>query len=61
MGQLYRPWDTDEYGAVGVMIIGRERLKFLKKYLPQCHLVHHKSRMVYPGIEDGRARGKASD
>jgi hypothetical protein len=42
------------YEAVGVMIIGRERLKFWKKYLPQCHL-------VYPGIEDGRARGKASD
>jgi hypothetical protein len=41
--RLYQPCDTDEYGAVDVMIICRERLKFLKKYLPQCHLVHHKS------------------
>jgi hypothetical protein len=61
MGLRYQPWDTDEYGTFGVMIIGRERLKFLKKYLPQCHIVHLKSHLDYPGIEDGRSRRKASN
>jgi hypothetical protein len=31
-------------------IISREP-KYMDKYLPQCHLVHHKSHMVYPASE----------
>jgi hypothetical protein len=38
--------DDDECGAVGGMRIG-------KGNLPQCHFAHHKSRMIWPGLEAG--------
>jgi hypothetical protein len=29
--------------------------------LPQCHIVHHKSHMTWPGLEPGPPRWEAGD
>jgi hypothetical protein len=36
-----------EYGAVGGIVNGKER----QKYLPRCHFVHHKSNMDRSAIK----------
>jgi hypothetical protein len=36
---------------IGEMANGREKLKYLKNKLLQCHSVHHKSHMNCPGTE----------
>jgi hypothetical protein len=38
------------------MIIGRRKLKYFEEDLFQCHFLHHKSHMDYPGIENGPSR-----
>jgi hypothetical protein len=47
----------DECGSVDGMTIDREA-KVVGENLPQCHFVHHKSYMTWPGIEPGRLGGK---
>jgi hypothetical protein len=54
IGLLYQPRmiDDDERGAVSGMGIGRGNLR-------QCHFVHHKCHMSWPGIETGPPRWEA--
>jgi hypothetical protein len=44
--------DYDECGAVGGMRIDNET-EVLRVNLPQCHFVHNKSHLTWPGIEPG--------
>jgi hypothetical protein len=39
----------------------KEKQKYSRKNLSQCHFVHHKSRMDWPGIEPGPPRWEAID
>jgi hypothetical protein len=42
--------DDDECGAVGGMRIDRGN-RNIRRNPAQCHFVHHKSHMTYPGIK----------
>jgi hypothetical protein len=42
------------------MRIGRET-ELLAENLPQCHFVHDKSHMTWPGLEPGQPRWEAGD
>jgi hypothetical protein len=47
---LYQPQITDEYGSFCGMRIGRGNWSALRKHT-QCHSVHHKCHMTWPGIK----------
>jgi hypothetical protein len=47
-------------GAVDGMRVDRE-IEILGENVPQCHFVHHKSHMTYPGIESGTTRCEIGD
>jgi hypothetical protein len=49
--------DDGDCGAVGGMRIGGET-EVLGENLPQCHFVHHKSHMTWPGFEPRLSRRK---
>jgi hypothetical protein len=60
-GLLYEPqMIDDDCGAIGAMRIGRET-DVLRENLPQCHFVHHKSRMTWPGLEPGPRQSEDGD
>jgi hypothetical protein len=58
IGLLYQPrMIVDKCGAVDRMRIGRGT-EVLGENLPQCHFVHHKSYMTWPGLEPGPPRSQ---
>jgi hypothetical protein len=50
---------VDEYGTIGGMIATENDV--LMENLPQCHFVHHKTKMTSPEIEPGLLRWETSD
>jgi hypothetical protein len=54
---LYQPRMTNEYGAIDVLRTGSE---VPGGNLPQCHFVHHNSRMTWFAFELGPPRLEAS-
>jgi hypothetical protein len=61
VGLLYQPlMIDDDCVAGGGMRIGRGN-RSTRRNLPQCHFVHHKSHMTWPGIEPWPPRWEASD
>jgi hypothetical protein len=49
IGLLYQPRMTDDGDCGAIGGIGREP-KYSGENLPQCHFVHHKSHMTWPGL-----------
>jgi hypothetical protein len=61
MGQLSIPEMTHEYGESWWNNIDREtKKKNVENNLFQCHFVHHKYRMDWPGLETGPPRYETS-
>jgi hypothetical protein len=42
--------------SIGGMLIGRGKLMYLEKSLPQCHVVYHTTHMDCPEIKPGSLR-----
>jgi hypothetical protein len=60
-GLLYQPRMIDDEcgGSVEWELTGETEV--LGENLSQCHFVHHKSHMTWPGLEPGPPRWEAGD
>jgi hypothetical protein len=58
---LVRTWFDYRHGAPVEWNCKRVKPKYSGKKLSQCHFVHHKSHMDWPGIETGPPRWEAGD
>jgi hypothetical protein len=57
--QLYQPRMMDDGKQSVEWLAGDSKL--LGENLPQCRFVHHKSHMIWPGLEPGPPQWEAND